>query len=233
MASLQLQRTDRNSDNLNAATELYFVVAVVVIYCTPIGQALGRQQSEIEAELSTELRQSQRLTFHVNMWTPTVNQNGCSALTANCGTRHRTKYTVQDRTACRWNRNCSVSTPSVQESIFRNKDQSTGATRSSMSSIKAYRRSRDMAPLILTVGIRWSWVVNFTLRPIYLRQRIAGTHWIWGWVSHGAGLDGLGKTTTFAPTGIWRWDRPSCRLVATPTTPRPANLSEGACPDCL
>jgi hypothetical protein len=31
---------------------------------------------------------------------------------------------------------------------------------------KAYRRSRDVVPLIHNVGARWRWVVNFTPRPL-------------------------------------------------------------------
>jgi hypothetical protein len=37
------------------------------------------------------------------------------------------------------------------------------------------------------------WVVSFTPRPLYLRKRAPGTHWIGGWVSPRAGLDDVEK----------------------------------------
>ena len=37
------------------------------------------------------------------------------------------------------------------------------------------------------------WVVNATPWPLYPRE-IAGTHCTGGWVGHGAGLDGCGKS---------------------------------------
>jgi hypothetical protein len=39
--------------------------------------------------------------------------------------------------------------------------------------MKAYRGSRGTAPLILNLGTRWRWVVNFTPRPLYPRKE----HW--------------------------------------------------------
>jgi hypothetical protein len=36
--------------------------------------------------------------------------------------------------------------------------------------VKAYRGTRGIAPLILNLGTRWRWVVNFTPRPLYPRK---------------------------------------------------------------
>jgi len=37
------------------------------------------------------------------------------------------------------------------------------------------------------------WVVSFTHRPLYPRERTRGTHWIGGWVGPSAGLDTVVK----------------------------------------
>jgi hypothetical protein len=37
-------------------------------------------------------------------------------------------------------------------------------------SMKAYKGSGDMAPLILNLGTKWRWIVNFTLLPLYPRK---------------------------------------------------------------
>jgi hypothetical protein len=36
---------------------------------------------------------------------------------------------------------------------------------------KAYGRSRGINPLILNLGARWCWVVNFKPQPLYLWER--------------------------------------------------------------
>jgi hypothetical protein len=41
----------------------------------------------------------------------------------------------------------------------------------SLRPVKAYRGSRGIAPLILELGDRWSWVVNFTPRPLHDLER--------------------------------------------------------------
>jgi hypothetical protein len=56
------------------------------------------------------------------------------------------------------------------------------------------------------LGARWGWVVNTTPRPFYPCE-IPGTHFIGGWVSARAGLDGCGKYCL--PTGIRSPDRPA------------------------
>jgi hypothetical protein len=50
-----------------------------------------------------------------------------------------------------------------------------------------------MAPRIHDLGTRWRWVVSFTPRPLYLRERGPGTHWIGGWVGPRAILDAVVK----------------------------------------
>jgi hypothetical protein len=37
--------------------------------------------------------------------------------------------------------------------------------------MKAYRRSRGIAPLIFILGTRWWLVVNITTQPLYLQDR--------------------------------------------------------------
>jgi hypothetical protein len=37
--------------------------------------------------------------------------------------------------------------------------------------MKAYRRRRVIAPVIVNLGTRWRWVVNFTLQPLYPRYK--------------------------------------------------------------
>jgi hypothetical protein len=54
--------------------------------------------------------------------------------------------------------------------------------------VKAYRGSGGVAPPILNLGTRWRWVVNSTPRPLCLRERTPGTHWLGYWVGPGAGL---------------------------------------------
>ena len=46
---------------------------------------------------------------------------------------------------------------------------------------KAFRRSRRIALLALTIGARYTWVVNFTRRPLYPRGKSRGTYRRLGW----------------------------------------------------
>jgi hypothetical protein len=48
--------------------------------------------------------------------------------------------------------------------------------------MKMYWESGDTAPHILNLGATWRWVVSFTIRPLYSRERAADTRWIRGWV---------------------------------------------------
>jgi hypothetical protein len=49
-------------------------------------------------------------------------------------------------------------------------------------------------PHFLDLGTSWRWVVNFTHRPLFRREKAPGTHWIGGWVDLRAGLDDLDPT---------------------------------------
>jgi hypothetical protein len=42
---------------------------------------------------------------------------------------------------------------------------------------------------ILELGIKWRWVVSFTSRPLYFKERTTGTHWIGGLIGPRASLD--------------------------------------------
>jgi hypothetical protein len=42
--------------------------------------------------------------------------------------------------------------------------------------------SGDIAPCTLDLGTRWRWVVNFTPRPLYPREKAPCTHWIGSFV---------------------------------------------------
>jgi hypothetical protein len=48
-------------------------------------------------------------------------------------------------------------------------------------------------PHFLDLGTSWRRVVSFTLRPLYPRERAAGTHCIGGWVEPRAGLEDMEK----------------------------------------
>jgi hypothetical protein len=56
--------------------------------------------------------------------------------------------------------------------------------------MKAYG-SGCIDPHFLDLGTSWRWVVNFTPRPPYPRERAPDTHWIGRWVDLRAGLDDL------------------------------------------
>ena len=52
----------------------------------------------------------------------------------------------------------------------------------SVCTMKAYGRSGVIAPIILDLGSRWRWVVNFMLRQLNPGKRhhpLPRTHWIW------------------------------------------------------
>lgn len=49
--------------------------------------------------------------------------------------------------------------------------------------------SGGKAPLFLCLGTRWMWVVSFTPRPLYSREKFSGTHRIGCWVDPIVGLD--------------------------------------------
>jgi len=62
-------------------------------------------------------------------------------------------------------------------------------------------RSGGIAPRITNLGISYRSVVSFTSQPLFTPgERVPDTHWIGGWVSPKAGLDGM--TNFFF--NIWR-----------------------------
>ena len=63
--------------------------------------------------------------------------------------------------------------------------------------MKAYRGNRGIAPLILDHGTKWTWVINFTPRSLYLRKN-HGTHLIRGWVGPRAGINFWRRETFLA-----------------------------------
>jgi hypothetical protein len=73
---------------------------------------------------------------------------------------------------------------------------------------EAYWERRCVGPRILDFGTRWRWVVSFTPRPIYPRERTPGTHWIGVWVGPRAGLDSVVMKKFPAPNGTRNPDHP-------------------------
>jgi hypothetical protein len=57
-------------------------------------------------------------------------------------------------------------------------------------------------PRILDLGTSWRWVVSFTPRPLYLRRKSPGTHWVGGWVGPGTGLDGVERRKILPLPGL-------------------------------
>jgi hypothetical protein len=64
-------------------------------------------------------------------------------------------------------------------------------------------------PRFLVLGINWSWVVTFTLRPLYPRERASGTHWIGVWMYPRVGVDDTEEWTFLTLPGLKLW--PLCR----------------------
>jgi hypothetical protein len=59
--------------------------------------------------------------------------------------------------------------------------------------MKVYRGVDAYRSHFLDLGTSWTWMVSFTLRPLYFRGRSRGTHWIGGWSDPRAGLDDVEK----------------------------------------
>jgi hypothetical protein len=57
-------------------------------------------------------------------------------------------------------------------------------------------------PHFLDLGTSWRWVVSFTPRPFYPRERALGTHCIGGWVDPRAGLDNMEKKKFLTLPGL-------------------------------
>jgi hypothetical protein len=65
--------------------------------------------------------------------------------------------------------------------------------------MKTYWGSGGIAPRMLDLGTRRRWVVSFTPRPLYPRERAPRTHWIGGWVGPRAVLETVIKRKIPSP----------------------------------
>jgi hypothetical protein len=66
-------------------------------------------------------------------------------------------------------------------------------------------------PHFLHLGTSWRWVVSFTPRPLYPRERAPGTHWIGGWMDPQVGLNDVKrKFLTLPGLELQPLDRPAC-----------------------
>jgi hypothetical protein len=67
--------------------------------------------------------------------------------------------------------------------------------------MKAYWGMEVQRHSFFDLGTRWRWVVSFTTRSFYLRERPPppNTHWIGGWVGPRAGLDAMVKSKIPSP----------------------------------
>jgi hypothetical protein len=66
-------------------------------------------------------------------------------------------------------------------------------------------------PHFLDLSTSWWWVVSFTPRPLYPRERAHSTHCIGGWVDSRAGLDDTEKLKFPTLPGLELW--PLCRTA--------------------
>jgi hypothetical protein len=57
-------------------------------------------------------------------------------------------------------------------------------------------------PHFLDLNTSWRWVVSFTHRPLYPRERAPSTHCIGGWVDPSAGLDDVEKRKCLTLPGL-------------------------------
>jgi len=90
-----------------------------------------------------------------------------------------------------------------------------------MHTMKAYNGIGDEAPLILNLDTRMRWVVNFTSRPIYLREKSSRYTLIRILDGPRAGLDLMRRGKFLAHAGIRSPVRPARSLVTIlPTLPQ-------------
>jgi hypothetical protein len=66
--------------------------------------------------------------------------------------------------------------------------------------MNTYLGSGCIAPLFLNIGIRQRGSVSFTPRPLYTREKAAGTNWIGDWVVSIAGLDEVARRRNSCPS---------------------------------
>jgi hypothetical protein len=70
-------------------------------------------------------------------------------------------------------------------------------------SMKVYWGSGGIAPRILDLGTKRRWVVSFTPRLLYPRERTSRSHCRGGWVGPTAGLDAVVKKKIPSPYRTW------------------------------
>jgi len=69
--------------------------------------------------------------------------------------------------------------------------------------MKACGGSGGVAPRIFYLGTTWRWLVIFTLRPLYPRERDPSTHWIGGCVGPRVIPDAVVKKKIPSPRREW------------------------------
>jgi hypothetical protein len=67
---------------------------------------------------------------------------------------------------------------------------------------RRHMREWRYSSTILDLGTSWRWAISFTPQPLYLRERVHGTHWIGGWVGLATGLDSVEKRKPLNISGI-------------------------------
>jgi hypothetical protein len=81
---------------------------------------------------------------------------------------------------------------------------------------EVHRGNRSIALLIRSLHTRGTWVVNFTPRPLYSRDK-SGTDWIGVWVDLRADMHGFGEEKIFRPCRDSNPEHSSPQLDVTPT----------------
>jgi hypothetical protein len=68
--------------------------------------------------------------------------------------------------------------------------------------IKINNNNNNSEPHELQLGISWRWVVSFTNRPLYPREKNPPTHWIVGWVGPRIGPDDVERRRILTLQGL-------------------------------
>jgi hypothetical protein len=103
-----------------------------------------------------------------------------------CGRVQRVFSYLRARTAC-----CFLQTVKVKVKL--------SLCLTKYHAMKTYWENGGIDPHILDLGTRWRWVVSFTLRPLYPRERAPDTHWTGGWVGPRVVLDTVVKRKIPSP----------------------------------